>query len=115
MRLVRLNLLVLRCADIDATRQFYECLGISFIEHAHPGGPVHYAHQDGRFVLELYPAGEAGPDCAGVGVGVEDLGAAATRLTDAGFQPGPIAERPRGTTFVVRDADGRRVEVQAQD
>jgi catechol 2,3-dioxygenase-like lactoylglutathione lyase family enzyme len=111
---VRLNLLVLRCADIDATRRFYECLGLAFVEHTHPRGPRHYAHEDGELVLELYPAAQAGSDCAGVGVVVEDLSAAAARLTGAGFAPGETAEQPWGRTFVVRDADDRRVEVQAR-
>jgi lactoylglutathione lyase len=110
---VRLNLLVLRCADVEATRRFYECLGASFVEHAHGGGPVHYAHEDAAFVFELYPASAAGPDRAGVGFMVDDLDQASAELAEAGFQPGETAERPWGQTFVVRDPDERRVEVQA--
>ncbi|MDA0167888.1 VOC family protein [Solirubrobacter taibaiensis] len=113
LREVRLNLLVLRCADPNATRRFYECLGVAFSEHAHGSGPVHYAHEDDDFVFELYPAGAGGTDRAGVGLVIGDLEAAAEQLREAGFNPDPIAERPWGTTFVARDPDGRRVEVQA--
>ena len=34
----RLNLLVLRCRDIEAARQFYECLGMKFEKHSHDSG-----------------------------------------------------------------------------
>jgi len=53
---MQLNLLVLRCRDIEKTRQFYENLGISFTQEQHGTSPVHYATQlDGGMVLELYP------------------------------------------------------------
>jgi hypothetical protein len=51
--------LVLRCADLEATRRFYEAHGLSFSREQHGVGPVHYAHADGQFVLELYPARDA--------------------------------------------------------
>jgi len=110
---VRLNLLVLRCADPDQTRRFYECLGVAFVNHQHGDGPVHYAHEGNPSIIELYPAGPDGPDTAGVGFEVEHIQAAWARLKEAGFAPGDIAQRPWGMSFVVRDADNRRVEIQA--
>ena len=110
---LRLNLVVLRCGDVEASRRFYESLGVRFTSHAHGSGPEHYASESDDVVLELYPAEDGPSDSAGLGFVVEDLDAAAARLERAGFAPGPIAERSWGTTFVVRDADGRRIEVQA--
>ena len=52
---------------------------MKFVEHQHGDGPVHYAQEGGEFVFELYPAGEAGPDCAGVGVQVDELDVIAAR------------------------------------
>ena len=54
------NLLVLRCKDIEVTRRFYEQLGLSFVEEKHGTRPQHYAWESGGFVLELYPAAEGG-------------------------------------------------------
>ncbi|MDQ5768756.1 hypothetical protein [Thiothrix subterranea] len=84
----RLNLLVLRCRDIDTTRAFYEGLGIPFIPEQHGNGAPHYAAilSDG-LVLELYPA-KGEPDN--------------TRL---GFQFGGEHQR------IVQDPDGRYVEI----
>lgn len=109
----KLNLVVLRSADADAARGFYECLGMSFEHHRHGDGPGHHATELDGTVLEIYPVSLGGePDTAGLGFCVNDLKATADRLNDSGFTPGEIAERPWGTTFVVRDSDGRRVEVQ---
>lgn len=110
----RLNLLVLRCNDIERSKVFYEALGLSFSKHAHGKGPEHYAHEDERGVFELYPkAKEQAGDMTGLGFEVDDLGVMSERLSGLGFEPGPIAENPWGRSFVVRDPDARRVEVKA--
>jgi catechol 2,3-dioxygenase-like lactoylglutathione lyase family enzyme len=44
----RLNLLVLRCGDVEGCRAFYEVLGLRFVKHRHGQGPEHYAHEDER-------------------------------------------------------------------
>jgi lactoylglutathione lyase len=111
----RLNLLVLRSADIDAARRFYELFGFAFGRHAHGGGPEHYASED-EFggVFEIYPVPPGGTaDQVGLGFAVDDLEATRDRLAGAGSDPRPVKDNPWGQTFVVRDPDGRRVEVKA--
>lgn len=110
----RLNLLVLRCGDIERSRVFYEALGLCFSRHAHGGGPEHYAHEDERGVIELYPAKATGSggDMTGLGFEADDLEASAGRLRNAGAEPGAVMDNPWGRSFVVRDPDGRRIEVK---
>jgi lactoylglutathione lyase len=109
----RLNLLVLRCRDIERSRAFYEILGLSFTKHAHGSGPEHYAHEDSKGVFELYPsAGAASADETGLGFASPSLQSTWSKLHERGFEPGQIKPRPWGKTFVVRDPDGRRVEVK---
>jgi catechol 2,3-dioxygenase-like lactoylglutathione lyase family enzyme len=52
----RLNLLVLYTRDIQACRDFYEAIGLSFVREQHESGPEHFSASlaDGC-VLELYP------------------------------------------------------------
>jgi catechol 2,3-dioxygenase-like lactoylglutathione lyase family enzyme len=108
-----LNLLVLRCSDLEASRTFYEHLGFSFAEHVHGSGPRHYAAETPGFVLELYPAPAAdSADQTGLGFAVPDLHALHARLTAAGLAPGAIKDNPWGRTFVLRDPDRRRIEIQ---
>jgi catechol 2,3-dioxygenase-like lactoylglutathione lyase family enzyme len=108
-----LNLLVLRCRDIEASRRFYEVLDLRFEAHAHGDGPRHYACVDERGVLELYPATvPATGDRTGVGFELPDFEAVLARFAAAGFQPQPVRLNPWGRTFVVRDPDDRRVEIK---
>ena len=54
--IIALSLIVLRCSDVNASRRFYEALGLSFTTEKHGAGPEHYACRLGDLVLELYPA-----------------------------------------------------------
>lgn len=54
----QLNLLVLRCADLDLSAQFYAALGLDLLVEQHGSGPKHYSARSGAVLLELYPAGE---------------------------------------------------------
>lgn len=110
------NLLVLRCADVARTRAFYECLDLEFSEHQHGKGPVHSGTMDGKgLVLELYPASEKNPlDRSGLGFGSPNLERVIAAFVSRNFEPGVIEEKPWGMTFVVRDPDGRRVEVKVE-
>ena len=54
-----LNLLVLRCADLDLAARFYAALGLDLVVEQHGSGPQHYSARSGAVLLELYPAGEA--------------------------------------------------------
>lgn len=104
-----LNLLVLRCADIEKSRLFYERFGLSFAKHQHGKGPEHYAHEDAAGVLELYP-GAPGKNKNGLGFEVADLQAKHAELKD--YSPGEIADNQWGRSFVIKDPDGCRIEVK---
>lgn len=54
----QLNLLVLRCADLDLAARFYAALGLDLVVEQHGSGPQHYSARSGAVLLELYPAGE---------------------------------------------------------
>jgi catechol 2,3-dioxygenase-like lactoylglutathione lyase family enzyme len=112
--IANLNLLVLRCRDIDLSRGFYERLGLSFTKHRHGTGTEHYAHERDGFVLELYPASADDRDRTGLGFNVQDLEALRGDLVSASLAPSEIAENPWGRSFVVRDPDGRRVEITSR-
>ena len=111
-----LNLLVLRCGDLERSRAFFEVFGFIFDRHAHGSGPEHYAHEDAAGVFELYPSTDAtdGGDHTGLGFTVADLAATHAALLARGFAPGEARDNPWGRTFVVRDPDGRRVEAKAR-
>lgn len=52
---MQLNLLVLRCKNIEKSKEFYEKLGLKFIKEQHGKSPVHYSTYVGKMLMELYP------------------------------------------------------------
>jgi predicted enzyme related to lactoylglutathione lyase len=96
-----LSLLVLRAADLEQTRRFYEALGLAFTREQHGAGPVHYACVLGDVVLELYPRRDpAVADDTRIGLVVDDVAAAITAAVGVG-----------GTVHRALDATGRAVLV----
>jgi catechol 2,3-dioxygenase-like lactoylglutathione lyase family enzyme len=100
-----LDLLVLRCEDVDATGRFYAGLGLTWVEEQHGSGPRHLAGTLGPTVVELYPATAARPPEAGLRLGltVADLDAATAALDGAGHA------RRAGAEVSYLDPDGRIV------
>ena len=113
----RLNLVVLRTADLERLRAFYAALGLALVSEQHGGGPVHYSAAAGPVTLELYPATDTvGPDpTTRVGFAVDDAGRACAVLRAAGHtvRAEPKAS-PWGVRAVVLDPDGRSVELLQQ-
>src|SRR5690349_21027793 len=115
MSMPRLNLVVLRVADLERAVAFYRAVGITFERHAHGAGPQHYAAESGGFVFELYAATAEQPVNAStrVGFAVDDVDVIAARL--AGIDGARIISPPKdsewGRRAVVADPDGHRVEL----
>lgn len=96
---MHLNLLVLRCRDIDVTKAFYVQFGLIFEREQHGNSPIHYSTHIGNMLLELYPAtGE--PDNVRLGLTVSPDILAHFGITKHG---------------VIRDPDGRGVELSATE
>src|SRR5262245_16515099 len=113
MKLV-VNLLVLRCKDIEITRRFYEQLGLTFVEEQHGTGPQHYASESGGFVLELYPAAEGqAPDNVRIGFStpfLADLSGNLLHSSDVNILKPPYATADRAV-MLLQDPDDRKVEL----
>jgi lactoylglutathione lyase len=114
--MARLNLVVLRCEDIDRAASFYAELGLRFEKHAHGTGPLHYACEESGLVFELYPASEKSPvtKSARIGFVVDDVDARVRALAEVGGKIGtPPADSPWGRRAVIRDLDGHSIELTA--
>jgi lactoylglutathione lyase len=112
----RLNLVVLRCEDVDRAAAFYAELGLHFEKHAHGSGPLHYACEESGMVFELYPASEKSPATKSTRIGfvVDDVDACIDALGQVGAKVvTPPADSPWGRRAVIRDLDGHTVELTA--
>jgi lactoylglutathione lyase len=112
---VSLKLLVLKTHEVEQVRAFYRALGIEFVEEKHGQGPVHHAGQVGPVVLEIYPLpDDAGPadQTTRLGFEVNDLLGVLADLAALGADvAGSPKATERGTRAIVRDPDGRSVEL----
>jgi lactoylglutathione lyase len=107
---VSLSLQVLRCADLERSRAFYESLGLAFTREQHDRGPLHYSSRVGDTVLELYPKGTL--DTSGLRFGLILL--RGREVLDALTQCGGalVSTDSRDVRrVVVRDPDGHTLEL----
>jgi len=112
--MTNLSLLVLKTHDVGRLTQFYRQLGIDFEVEQHGKGPVHFAARLGELVLEIYPLGEQQTvdTTTRVGFAVPQLRDLCARLNSAGVSiVTPPKDSPWGWRAVVRDPDGRAVEL----
>lgn len=107
---MEINLLVLRCRELEASKRFYELLGFGFVKEKHHSGPLHYSSQDAGFVFELYPLAEN--EEAGnsrIGFSVKDIQQVLSQVTITSQH-----EFNGKQIYVVPDPDGRKVELREQ-
>lgn len=100
---------MLRCADLQASRTFYEALGLDFIEEQHGTGPLHYAATIGATVLELYPARDETALPVRLGLAVDGI---QRRLRAAAAAGGRLLSESSSGGFVMEDPDGVKVELR---
>ncbi len=113
-----LNLIVIRAANIDKSRAFYETLGLEFVQEQHGTGSVHYSCQMGMLVIEIYPGKpgiaperrNAGATMIGFQVENIDNVLAALRGIE-GIILSPSQNSEWGKRAVVQDPDGRAIEL----
>lgn len=109
----RLALIVLKTKQVQVVRDFYARLGFVFVEEQHGRGPIHFSAPLGDGILEIYPLpkGKETDSTIRLGFAVSDVELVINSLDEFA----EIVERPKQTEWglraVVRDPDGRVVEV----
>lgn len=107
-----LKLIALRTPRLIEMKDFYEALGVRFVEEQHGRNPKHYSGSIGAAVLQLHalPKGAPEPDkSVRLGFVVNDLGSIVSQLGSTGVRIGP-SER-NAPAVVIKDPDGRVVEL----
>lgn len=110
----RPNLLVIRVADLAASRKFYEALGLELRLEKHGNGVEHFTHVMDGFVFEVYPRRSASESTSAVRIGfsVPSLGSILPKLVGIGAEVvTEVTESEWGRRAVVRDLDDHVVEL----
>ncbi len=112
MGISAVTFVVLRCADIERARMFYEALGLTLQSERHGSGPRHYSTVIGQTVVELYPE-TTQQSTLGIRLGlrvtnvaeilraVEEIGGTVLRANLESLPP----------SVVLRDFDGHKLEL----
>lgn len=104
---MKISLLVIRCQDIEASKNFYQLLGLSFAQEKHGNGPTHYSCKQDGCVFELYPnKGEPPKDNNRLGFKVSSLSNIIKLVSST-----ESYEFSGNTIYVVTDPDGRKIEI----
>ena len=112
MGISAVTFVVLRCADIERARTFYEALGLTLQSERHGSGPRHYSTLIGQTVVELYPEtteqstlgirlGMRVTDIAEILNAVKGIGGTVLRANLESLPP----------SIVLRDFDGHKLEL----
>ena len=104
---MKISLLVIRCQDIEVSKDFYQLLGLSFVKEKHGNGPTHYSCEHDGCVFELYPnKGESPQDNNRLGFKVEGLVSIIKNISVTSSY-----EFAGNIIHVLTDPDGRKVEI----
>jgi catechol 2,3-dioxygenase-like lactoylglutathione lyase family enzyme len=112
---IQFGLIVIRSPQPDVVAAFYRLLGIDFVKEKHGKGPEHFAGKVDQAVFEIYPLnkGTAVELGSRIGFTVPKLEELMKSLRSEGVV---IIEEAKqsdwGYRAVVRDPDGRSVELQ---
>ena len=108
-----LKLIVLKTEDVDALRDFYTRVGFQFAEEQHGNDPVHFSAPLGDGILEIYPLrSDTNVDSTTrLGFAIAGVEAVVQRLAGSAQIVSKPKETQWGTRAVVRDPDGRSVEL----
>lgn len=114
-------LLVLKTNQLDKQKKFYETLGLHFQKEKHGNGPEHFSTtlKDQSIVFEIYPLpkNQLVPDTSTrLGFRVDDLERTINAILKIGGKvKSKIKEISFGTLAVVKDFDGRSIEVYKKE
>lgn len=99
----------------ETLRGFYTKLGFQFVEEQHGKGPLHYSAALGDGILEIYPlsVGSETDSSTRLGFAVADFAAVIENLGDL-FEVHGSKQTPWGLRAVVKDPDGRTVELYGE-
>ncbi|WP_163511573.1 VOC family protein [Fodinicola acaciae] len=101
-------------SDVSAMTRFYRVLGLRMGAVSRPGGWIELSADGGMLAIHRSSGEEVGR-CELAFEVSESLEDVATRLREAGFEPGPVIDEGFGESLRVQDPDGVWVQLNTYD
>lgn len=115
---MQLSLLVLKTSQVERLRDFYQALGFSFQEEKHGNGPIHFSATIQDTVLEIYPLPKSmqqADTTTRLGFRIAKLHETIQHIEEQGGQIISVPKQTEwGYTAIVKDPDGRSVELHQE-
>jgi lactoylglutathione lyase len=111
---VCLKLLVIKTQNLESITNFYRLFNLEFVEEQHGNGPRHFSAEIGGTVFEVYPTknADAVDSTTRLGFSVTNFAEVLDSLRSQGIEVvNEPKQTPWGLRAVVRDPDGRAVEL----
>lgn len=116
---LKINLLVLKSADIEGSVAFYENLfNIDFQRHSHNGGAIHYSADIKGMIFEIYPVNRNkffiqnhAANIVRFGFQVESISELMKKIKNDAIVISKPKETEWGLIAVIADPDGHRIEL----
>lgn len=105
-----LEYVVLRCADLERSRSFYEAIGLRFVAEQHGRGARHYSCAVGAVVIELYPLRDKPSSGVRLGLRVTSIDPVMEALKGLGAEIVRADDTERSA--VLRDPDGHEISLR---
>ncbi|MCI5060052.1 MAG: hypothetical protein MRY79_03165 [Alphaproteobacteria bacterium] len=107
---------ILLCSEnIKLIKEFYEAIGVTCHEEQHGSGPVHFSLEAQMEAVEIYPPRKQVSAPVILRFNVEDVSASIAGLSEkfeeSDFLVASLEELQTGMKAVVKDPDGRIVEL----
>ena len=113
---MNLNLLVIRTEHTEKLKAQYEVLGLEFSYHRHGKGSFHYSTEIGELVFEIYPllkSQQKADHSLRLGFEVENVEAVLMKAKKEDWEvQQEKVETDWGTIAIIKDQDGRKVELK---
>ena len=108
-----LNLIVIRCGNLDRACHFYTALGLELRHEQHGDGPEHYSADLGGITFEIHPLGNSPITIATrLGLRVDSVDDAVNAAQSAGGALVAAAKQtPWGYRAIIADPEGHRIEL----
>ncbi|SDX78090.1 VOC family protein [Roseicitreum antarcticum] len=104
--------LILHSEHPESCAAFYSFIGFSFMPEQHGDGPLHFAAQDGNFLLEIYPGVSRAQGDAIFAIAVADIAKCAELAEATGHKiKSPPTIQGGVKRMIFYDPDGRSVMV----
>jgi hypothetical protein len=112
-----LRLLLIRTGQLEEVKSFYQQVGLVFEAHRHQGGHLHYAAQLGATTFEIYPLlkSQTEADTSNrLGFTIDNFEVFLQSLKREFIVTAPQLTE-WGEMAVVKDPDGRKVEIYKKE